>query len=175
MNNLLSQHFKSEPGTSPKTKRFWIYSLSLILALWAGGTIVLDFVVMPSLANAGMMSSSNFIPAGFSIFHRFNGAEVIIGSLIMSGTLALLIQNQISHRGRLALISTLLFLIPCIYFFVLSPQMAGIGLTSDLSAAPPEAMNSMHYLYWVLDLLKVSCVGLYLSELWQSSNQSAMV
>ena len=173
MNHLFSDLFQSESDTPSPTKLFWIYSLSLILALWAGGTLVLDFVVMPSLANAGMMTSSAFIPAGFSMFHRFNGAEVIVGSLMLTGTFALLIQNQVSHRARLGLISLLLFLIPCVYFYYLGPQLAGLGLASDLSqGVMPAAMDSMQSLYWVLDGLKVTCVAIYLTELWQSVNPS---
>ena len=159
MNNLLSRRFESAFGSSFRAKLLWVYSLSLILALWFGATLAIDFVVMPSLANAGMMTSSDFIPAGFG---RPDGIILV-----------LLTQTQISHRVRLGVVSGLLFLIPLVYFYYLGPQMAGLGLTSDLTESIPATMNSMHYAYWILDLLKVSCVALYLSELWQVFDETA--
>ena len=165
MQNFISPTFI--PEVTAQAKRFWLYSLSLVLAFWVGGTLAIDFVVMPSLANAGMMTSADFIPAGFSLFHRFNGAEVILGSLMLTGTLALLTQNQVPHRKRLGLLSGILFLIPCLYFYYLSPQLAGLGLTHNLSQGViPAEMESMQSIYWVLDGLKITCVAMYLYELW---------
>jgi hypothetical protein len=168
MTNLLAKRFESTH--SNRAQQLWIFGLSLILALWIGATVLLDFIVMPSLADAGMMSSAQFIPFGFSLFHQFNGIELIAGSMMLSGAILLLAQTEISHRIRFGLTSTALFLIPFVYFYYLGPEMAGLGLASNLSEGIPSSMNVMHYTYWGLDLLKLSCVGLYLSELWHSLN-----
>lgn len=173
MHNPLSRRFVSDP--SSHAQKLWLYGLSLVLALWLGATILLDFVVMPSLADAGMMRSSSFIPAGFSIFHHFNGLELLAGSMLLSGAILLLSQTEISHRIRLGVISSLLFLIPLVYFYYLGPEMAGLGLTSDLSEAIPASMNTMHYAYWGLDVLKMVCVGLYFKEIWPFFDQTAQV
>lgn len=173
MNNQLLKRFDSE--SSHRAQQLWMYGLSLILALWLGATILLDFVVMPSLGDAGMMTSANFIPAGFSIFHQFNGMELIAGSMILTGAILLLTQTHVSHRIRFGIISGILFLIPFVYFYYLGPEMAGLGLASDLSQGIPASMNAMHYAYWGLDLLKISCVALYLSELWHTFSNAETV
>ena len=173
MNNLFLPRFESE--SSHRAQQLWIYGLSLVLALWMGATVLLDFVVMPRLGDAGMMTSASFIPAGFSIFHQFNGLELVAGSMMLTGAILLLTQTQISHKIRFGCISAALFLIPMVYFYYLGPQMAGLGLASDLSAGIPASMNVMHYAYWGLDLLKISCVALYLSELWHALSDPSTV
>ncbi|MEM9136770.1 MAG: hypothetical protein AAGB01_05420, partial [Cyanobacteria bacterium P01_F01_bin.42] len=107
---------RSTSAPSRRVQQLWMYGLSLVLALWLGATVLLDFIVMPSLADAGMMSSSSFIPAGFSIFHQFNSLEILAGSVMLTGALLLLSQARIPHRLRLGIVSGLLFLIPLVYF-----------------------------------------------------------
>ena len=164
MNDLSQRPILSDSALD--AQRLWVYGMSLVLALWLGATVLLDFVIMPNLADAGMMNSSSFIPAGFGIFHQFNGLEVMAGSMAITGAILLLRQSQLLHPRRLLVISGFLFVIPLVYFYYLGPEMAGIGLTRDLVETNVSSMNLMHILYWGLDLTKILCVAMYLNDLW---------
>ncbi|MCM1981273.1 hypothetical protein [Lyngbya confervoides] len=176
MRSLFSFSIEAFDSTAYRRSLRWIYGLSLLLSLWFGASLLLDVIIMPTLSKAGMMTSADFISAGFNIFHQFNSVELVVGALMLSGGLVLIRQGQILHQGRFSLYCALLFTIPLVYFYYLVPEMAGLGLAVDLaSEGQPTAMNAMHLLYWGLDLLKIACVVLYLSELWQSFQRSQPV
>ncbi len=153
--------------------RPWIFGMVVILASWIGASVLLDIVIMPEMATAGIMTSQDFIPAGFSLFQHFNSLELLTGSLLLASGLYLVAQEQICHTSRLVMAAIALFVIPMIYFYQLGPQMAGLGFALDgnFTQTLTATMDTMHTAYWGLDCLKLVCAGVYLNELWILLNQ----
>ena len=75
------------PGDRPSLP--WARIVTGCLALWVGGSLVLDFVVMPSLMEMGMMDSPGFASAGFLTFERFNHLEMLAASAVLTGVLVI--------------------------------------------------------------------------------------
>ena len=167
------QVFSSQRGVSSDIVikpylRPWIFGMAVILASWVGASLLLDVVIMPEMATGGMMRSNDFVPAGFSLFQRFNSFEILAGSLLLASGLFLIDQKQVLHKARLTLVAIALFVIPLVYFYGLVPQMAGLGFGLEGSLTQPlsSTMDSMHTAYWGLDCFKLVCAGFYLNELW---------
>lgn len=142
----------------------WARIITLSLALWVGGSLVLDFVVMPSLMEAGMMNSPNFAVAGFATFERFNHLELLAAASILTGILAISKRNHgFGHVTRRATILACVLLgITAIYTYVLTPHMSALGLDLNLwepQTGLPTGMNAMHLSYWCLEAIKLAVAG----------------
>jgi len=136
----------------------WHKSLVLILAFWLSSSILLDFVVMPSLFAAGMMSQPDFATAGYGIFWVFNRLELLCAAFIV--TAALVRQQSESAPVSLMLAGVLFTItIACTYF--LSPQMSSLGLNLNWfePAHIPARMNQLHMSYWILETGKLLTGG----------------
>jgi Domain of unknown function (DUF4149) len=139
------------------------------LGLWLGGSLVLDLVVMPTLWTTGMMESSGFASASYSIFWIFNRVELLCAAAALSSVLALVeVSRAILETKREMLASAMmLLLIALSYTFVLTPYMSGLGIDLDVLAttkAVPAEMNQLHAIYWVLEASKLGIAGLLLSK-----------
>ena len=53
-------------------KSTWQTAILLTLGFWLSASLVLDWVIMPSLAVAGMMNEANFSTVGYVVFGNFN-------------------------------------------------------------------------------------------------------
>ncbi|MGL5081403.1 MAG: hypothetical protein ACRC8A_07935 [Microcoleaceae cyanobacterium] len=143
----------------------WLVIILGTLAFWIGGSLILDFVVMPSMYVTGMMTQSDFVSAGSFMFSWFNRVEVLCAAIGLTGALALgtILPEGFSNRVRTILILSLfLFAVTLIYTYSLTPQMASLGLSLDLfenSAVLPEGMNQLHFQYWSLEMLKLLSAG----------------
>jgi uncharacterized membrane protein len=142
----------------------WAQMLTLSLALWVGGSLVLDFVVMPSLMEAGMMNSPDFATAGFTTFERFNHLELLAAAATLTGVLAISKRNHGfgTATRRATILAGILLGITALYTYVLTPQMSTLGL--DLNLFEPHAvvasgMNAMHLSYWGLEAVKLTVAG----------------
>ncbi|HHP7246032.1 MAG TPA: DUF4149 domain-containing protein [Elainellaceae cyanobacterium] len=139
----------------------WQTAIILTLALWLGGSLILDLVIMPGMYASGMMEQSGFAAAGYSIFEAFNHIEVFSAAVVLTGLLA--IQHgasQLVQRARLAIaLASLLLVITLIYLYGLTPEMSALGLNLDRFESPPSvpaAMGLMHGSYWVLEICKLA-------------------
>ncbi|MEO0867303.1 MAG: DUF4149 domain-containing protein [Cyanobacteria bacterium J06642_11] len=159
----------SFPKLSPK-QFAWDSAVLFVAIFWLGGSLMLDFVVMPMLYMGGMMDSSSFASAGYSLFEVFNHVEMLLAGLILTGVLAMrhtrAAVEASGSRSRWALLSSgILVAIALLFAYVITPTMGSIGLTLDYpgtTAAVPEAMNWMHGAYWCLELIKLLALGFLL-------------
>ena len=142
----------------------WAQIITLSLALWVGGSLVLDFVVMPSLMDAGMMTSPDFATAGFVTFERFNHLELLAAAATLTGVLAISKHNHgFGTATRSAtVLAGLLLAITLLYTYLLTPQMSALGLNLNLfdpQVVIPSGMNAMHVSYWSLEAVKLTVAG----------------
>ncbi|MEM9772001.1 MAG: DUF4149 domain-containing protein [Cyanobacteria bacterium P01_D01_bin.73] len=152
--------FLFEPGT-------WKVITGLVLALWLGGSLVLDLVVMPSLYWAGMMAKPDFMDAGALLFGIFNRVELLLAGVTLSGLLAVAYLQKISPKLQRWLITlgAVLLAIVIVDTYGLTPSMVSLGaplswptLLSDL----PTGMNQLHGAYFALETVKLSIGALVL-------------
>ncbi len=123
---------------------------------------------MPTLWTTGMMESSGFASAGYSIFWIFNRVELVCAGAVLSSILALSNLDRLSAvNGRKMLVGAgMLLAIALSYTFILTPYMSGLGMDLDILATTksiPADMNQMHSMYWVLEASKLGIAGLLLS------------
>jgi Domain of unknown function (DUF4149) len=163
----------------------WHNWVLLAAAFWLSGSLLVDFLVMPSLFISGMMNQETFSSAGYSLFWLFNRLELLCGAVILTGLLVLRYgRNSFGvlvsgSRSRWSLeLGVLLMAIALLYTYVLTPTMGALGMPLDLlqPAAVPAAMDQMHGLYWALEMLKLLSCGLLLrlcySDVQASLNKS---
>ncbi|MBC6480090.1 MAG: DUF4149 domain-containing protein [Hormoscilla sp. GM7CHS1pb] len=147
---------------SPK----WQTIVLFTLGFWLSSCLVLDFVIMPSMYTAGMMSTPGFAIAGYSVFWLFNRIELLCAALALTGLLVLSITIQISPSKSCTaiILSVLLLAVALIDTYGLTPQMSAMGLDLNLFEPAedlPAGMMQMQFGYWALELLKlVACGGI---------------
>jgi hypothetical protein len=139
------------------------------LGLWLGGSLVLDLVVMPTLWATGMMESSGFASASYSIFWIFNRVELLCAAAALSSVWALIEVSRatLDPKREMLASAVMLLLIALSYTFVLTPYMSGLGVDLDVFAttkALPADMDRLHAIYWVLEASKLGIAGLLLSK-----------
>ncbi|MDY6939188.1 MAG: hypothetical protein SWY16_16150 [Cyanobacteriota bacterium] len=142
----------------------WQTLVTFALALWLGGSLVLDLVVVPSLWEAGMMNQPGFASAGFMTFESFNHLELLFAGTAMTGVFWLSGTNYFAGgwRRTAIILSSMLLVIPLIYTYFLTPQMSGMGLQLDAFdpiAQMPSEMIPMHVGYWTLEVLKFVAIS----------------
>jgi hypothetical protein len=154
-------------GPDTLFRRWQLLAISS-LGFWISGSLILDFIIMPTLWTTGMMESSGFASAGYSIFWIFNRVELLCAGAVLSSILALSNLDRLSAiNGRKMLVGAgMLLTIALSCTFILTPYMSGLGLDLDILATTksiPADMNQMHSMYWVLEASKLGIAGLLLS------------
>lgn len=158
----------------------WLTIILVTLALWLGGSLVLDFVIMPSMYMTGMMNQSEFVSAGAMIFSAFNRVEVICAAVGLTGLMALGITLPEGFSNRIRTLSLLAFgllAITLTYTYSLTPQMSGLGLNLNWfnsGVEVPTGMNQLHLSYWSLELIKLTVVGLVLGWCIRATRSEAI-
>ncbi|MBD2081694.1 DUF4149 domain-containing protein [Leptolyngbya sp. FACHB-17] len=132
----------------------WHKSLVLALSFWISSSILLDFVIMPSLFAAGMMSQADFATAGYGIFWIFNRLELLCAAFVLT---AVLVRQQSENAPISTVLAGALFAITIACTYFLSPQMSSLGLNLNWfePAHIPAGMNQLHVAYWVLEASKL--------------------
>ncbi|WP_310412275.1 DUF4149 domain-containing protein [Chamaesiphon sp. OTE_8_metabat_110] len=137
------------------------------LGFWLSGSLILDLVIMPTLWTTGMMESSGFASASYSIFWIFNRVELLCAAIILSGVWALSkLSDRMNHQSQMLASAVMLMAIAMSYTFVVTPYMSGLGIDLDIFATTkslPVEMNQMHSIYWVLEASKLGIASLLLS------------
>jgi hypothetical protein len=134
------------------------------LAVWLSGSLLLDFVLMPTMYSAGMMTQLGFASAGYSLFWIFNHLELLGAALVLT---SVLVVRQTTELPRWFLPAAgLLFAIALVYTYGLTPQMSALGLQLNWfeTTEVPTAMNQLHGGYWLLELLKLGLGAALLSS-----------
>jgi hypothetical protein len=157
----------------------WITISLLALALWLGGSLMIDGVMMPTMYATGMMSAPDFASAGYSMFWIVNRVELLLAAVVISSIL-LLSQAHIfkttAGRWAIALASTLIT-VSLLQTYVLSPALSQMGLQLDLfaSVTVPQTMTILHEGYFVLEMLKFLAGGALLAICYQQHNKAEHV
>jgi hypothetical protein len=162
----LSHPTIAPPETQPWHRSPWHRILPLALAFWVSASLLLDLLVMPVLYQSGMMTESNFVLAGQSLFGSFNRVELILGAVVLVGFL-IKQQTPVLEResmGRNLPIALLLLGIAALYTYVLTPAMTSIGFDAEVTGVIPAQMETLHYTYWGLEALKISALSLLFSR-----------
>ncbi|WP_373539722.1 DUF4149 domain-containing protein [Chamaesiphon sp.] len=143
------------------------------LGFWLSGSLILDLVIMPTLWTTGMMESSGFASASYSIFWIFNRVELVCAAVALSSIWAWSQASKSSAENQQQLFAgaVMLLAIAFSYTFILTPYMSGLGINLDVletTKSLPAEMNQMHAIYWVLEAGKLGIAGLLLSKFERS-------
>lgn len=139
----------------------WQTIIMFALGFWLSSSLVLDFVIMPGLSAAGMMTQSSFAAAGYSIFWTFNRIELLCAALVLASLLALRGPSNLYRQVRRwsIFLAVLLLAIALIYTYIITPQMSALALQLNLlepTTGMPAGMLQMHEGYWVLEAIKLA-------------------
>lgn len=146
----------------------WQTIVMVTLGFWLSGSLILDWVIMPTLYVSGMMTQSGFATAGYLIFWNFNRIELFSAALVLTGVLVLG-RTQFAAtnwRPSAIILSALLLAVSLIETYFLTPQMCAAGLQLnlfELAAEIPATMSQLHAGYWLLEAVKLVAGGTLLS------------
>ncbi|BAQ62661.1 hypothetical protein GM3708_3067 [Geminocystis sp. NIES-3708] len=137
----------------------WSAIILFALGFWLSGSLLLDFVLIPSLATTGMMAQSGFASAGFTIFGVFNRIELICASLVLTCAFVFSFNHDLDDKKQKSFIifSSLLFLIALAYTYLFTPHLSAWGLCLNqfnTIETMPSAMILWHKSYWILETVK---------------------
>ncbi|MGL5058384.1 MAG: hypothetical protein ACRC62_00280 [Microcoleus sp.] len=157
------------------TEHRWQAIVMVALIFWLSGSLILDFVIMPSLYVSGMINSSGFAAAGNLMFWGFNRIELICAASAATGVMVLHnLTVGSSKRSRTAiLLSLILLAIALIDTYALTPQMSALGIQLNLfepATEVPGGMNLLHQSYFGLELVKLAICGTLLSWRYRDRN-----
>jgi hypothetical protein len=146
----------------------WQAIVMVALIFWLSGSLILDFVIMPSLYVAGMTSSSGFAAAGNLMFWGFNRVELLCAASTATGLMVLsnLAGDWGSRRRTAIILSLVLLAIALIDTYALTPHMSALGIQLNLfepAAEVPTGMNLLHQSYFGLEVLKLALGGALLN------------
>jgi hypothetical protein len=148
---------------------FWRPAVLLTLGFWLSASLLLDWVIMPSLYISGMMTQASFSTVGYVIFWNFNRVELLSAAVVLTGVLALT-KTQVNWQSKGIVLSMVLLVIALLDTYLLTPQMSAIGVhlnAFDLETTIPATMNLLHGGYWVLEALKLIAGGALLNFCWR--------
>ena len=146
----------------------WQAAVMMTLGFWLSCSLILDWVIMPSLYVSGMMNQAGFAAAGYLIFWNFNRIELLSAALVVTGMLVLgkTYFGVTKWRDGAIVLSLLLLAVSLIDTYFLTPQMCATGLQLNLFdsiAEIPGTMNQLHMGYWLLEVVKLAAGGALLS------------
>ncbi|MBW4555646.1 MAG: hypothetical protein KME59_06865 [Trichormus sp. ATA11-4-KO1] len=147
----------------------WQTAVMFALGFWLSASLVLDWVIMPSLYLSGMMSQTDFATAGYVIFWNFNRMELLSASVVLTGVLALS-KTKSRWNPNIIVFAVILLAIALMDTYFLTPQMCAVGTHLNLFAAAsaiPTQMNVLHSGYFLLEVVKLVVGGTLLSWCWQ--------
>lgn len=138
----------------------WPTLVMLTLGFWLSASLVLDLVIMPSLSASGMLAQNGFASAGYSLFGLFNRIELVCAAIVLSGFLIFHRNHTLTHLHKTwsIVLAGILFAIPLIYTYILTPQMSGLGLSLNVFETVqtmPTGMIYLHEGYWLLEAIKL--------------------
>ncbi|MUL37374.1 hypothetical protein [Gloeocapsopsis dulcis] len=137
----------------------WQNVAILTLGFWLSSSLILDWVIMPSLYVSGMMTQAGFTTAGYLIFWNYNRIELLAAALVVTSVLVL---NKTQFAGDhwqrgTTILALLLLAVPLLATYFLTPQMSATGVQLNLfesATEVPATMNLLHAGYWVLEAVK---------------------
>ena len=147
----------------------WQNTIILTLGFWLSSSLILDWVIMPSLYVSGMMTQSSFATAGYTIFWSFNRVELLCAGLILTSVLAFK-KSFLDWKQISVVLAVLMLLIASVQTYLLTPQMSAIGVQLgffETVDTVPESMNLLHGAYWFFEVLKLTVGSILFSLNWR--------
>lgn len=147
----------------------WQTAILFALGFWLSASLVLDWVIVPSLYLSGMMSQASFTTAGYVIFWNFNRLELLSAAVVLTGVLAVSKTTSRWNPGVI-LFAVMLLAITLLNTYFLTPQMCAVGTHLNLFATAstvPTQMNLLHSGYFVLEVMKILAAGTLLNWCWR--------
>lgn len=156
----------------------WHTFAMFALGFWLSGSLLVDFVLMPTLSTAGMMNQASFATAGYSIFWIFNRIELLCAGVVLASLLALRGTSHLyRHVRRWSIfLSVVLLTIAIIFTYIMTPQMSALAIqlnAFDPVNGMPAGMMPMQEGYWLLEAIKLVAGGIVLSWCYQDSQRLA--
>ncbi|MEM7727186.1 MAG: hypothetical protein AAF208_12585 [Cyanobacteria bacterium P01_A01_bin.45] len=160
----------------------WKNIVILTLGFWLSASLLLDWVIMPSLYISGMMTQASFASAGYLVFWNFNRIELLSAAVVLTGILAITktqadafksIDNkplQWLKTGAIVF-AVILLAVSLANTYLLSPQMSATGIQLRLFAETsevPTGMNLLHGMYWSLEGVKLFVGSFLLGWCWKN-------
>jgi hypothetical protein len=162
------------PTSAPLSAMFNNRLLGFVLALWLGGSFMLDLVVMPTLYKAGMINTAAFASTGQSLFSTFNSLELVLAAIVL---VAVLVRRQDRQQeAHLSLggigMPIVLLGIAALDRYGLTPQMGSLGMQLDwlTPVAMSPAMWVMQGFYWLLEIVKLGGCAVLLNRCFRSES-----
>ncbi|TAE58726.1 MAG: hypothetical protein EAZ76_05785 [Nostocales cyanobacterium] len=149
----------------------WQTAVILTLGFWLSSSMLLDWVIMPSLYFSGMMNESGFAAAGYTIFWNFNRLELLLAAIAFTSVMAMS-KTRSNWRLDNIFLSCLLLTVALLDTYLLAPQMCALGsnLTLFTANAIDKTMSLLHSSYFILETLKLLAAGVLLHHCWQQSD-----
>ncbi|MGB3642033.1 MAG: hypothetical protein WBA39_31320 [Rivularia sp. (in: cyanobacteria)] len=147
----------------------WQNVVILTLGFWLSASLILDWVIMPSLYVSGMMTQSSFASAGYTIFWNFNRIELLCAGLVLTSILALS-KSEFNWQRSGIILASVLLAIAFADTYLLTPQMSAIGLQLnwfEAVAETPANMNLLHGGYWLFEVAKIAVGGTLFTWCWK--------
>ncbi|ABA20869.1 conserved hypothetical protein [Trichormus variabilis ATCC 29413] len=150
----------------------WQTATLFALGFWLSASLVLDWVIMPSLYLSGMMLQEGFTTAGYAIFWIFNRLELLSAAVVLTG---ILVWSKTHTQGKvnMTVIAVMLLAIALLNTYFFTPQMSAIGVNLNLFAtesAIPATMNLLHGGYFILEVVKLLVGGVLFNWCWQQQS-----
>ncbi|MFM6154561.1 MAG: hypothetical protein ACKO3K_08420 [Cuspidothrix sp.] len=148
----------------------WQTAIILTLGFWLSASLVLDWVIMPSMYFAGMMKEASFSTAGYVVFWNFNRLELLASGVVLTSVLAISKTQSHWHWSSIIL-SGLLLTVAALDTYFLTPQMCALGANFSLLASNsvPATMDFLHSSYFLLEILKVVAGAMLLNLYWRKA------
>jgi hypothetical protein len=147
----------------------WQAAILLTLGFWLSASLILDWVIMPSLYVSGMLTQASFSTAGYVIFWNFNRLELLSAAVVLTGVLVTN-KTQTQWHMKCIILSVLLLAIALLDTYFLTPQMCATGANFNLFALEttiPATMNLLHGSYFVLEAIKLAVGGALFNWCWR--------
>ncbi len=149
----------------------WQTAILFALGFWLSASLVLDWVIMPSLYLSGMMSQAGFTTAGYVIFWSFNRLELLSAAVVLTGAL---VWRKTHDYGNLkmTIAAVILLAIALLNTYFLTPQMCAVGVNLNFFATAstiPAQMNLLHGSYFLLEVVKLVTGGTIFYWCWRQA------
>ncbi|AKG24166.1 membrane protein [Calothrix sp. 336/3] len=135
----------------------WQNIVILTLGFWLSASLLLDWVIMPSLYVSGMMTQPSFASTGYVLFWNFNRIELLSAGLVLTGVLAASKKHS-QWLGSDIFLSVLLLAVVLVDTYGLAPEMSALGMNLNLFQSATKVsgqMDMFHCSYWILESIKL--------------------
>lgn len=148
----------------------------VVLALWLGATLAVDFLAIPSVfKNVTNLAEAGKV--GMAVFGKFNVIEVVYALLSLFFLLVITLRNRSRFNIFLLSLTLVLTAIALSYLFYFTPELARVTFAKnetfgpEMRAALESELYFLHSLYIKLDGLKMFLIVIALIMLGRKGEE----